>query len=653
MIDREAIVKEIEKGLTTAQEARKKTNLERDVKYWTEMCFNPEDQWWSLANLRETGELSTLSNKQEDAQFFTTTNFINQEVLTSISNDLLSPIRFRVRVKGPRDFFEIPSLMAQNNGNPIEKDAYTDRVCDVLYSYLDKLDINADRERLYLGRYVHGTSYLTLMWDTEGGDVKFLPKRKNGEKWDVVSGEWSKDGQFFDIPNVGKIPREQMFSGEEFSMEPLKTGDPKTEVLYVWQVFWNGESLKDSDAVWLIDWMSPEEAKKHYSQTILYGKTEETEWDKLKPTAGLTFWENISQKVRQYFDREDKRKPTDYLRIRYRRKPRGYETRSQWFTQLNDTLVRAQECPYGKTFDKSLGIYGFFGRPYPRRVEGVPDMAYMITGQKKYNAISSMILEFINTQPYGAFAATGNPDSLNTNVTSGGGAKVITSNLPLTPVRLPQLGNEVLTERSNALMEIQHFGTSKQLVPGMRSQDLGTATQATIQQAYSQRLTNFNLFRDAKSWKLFLNDLMTLLSDPKHVSEMREVESVVGGQGVDVKWSSDLFSGVSELEVEVADLEKKGVEEEKRDIFAGLQMLGQPAAMGAGDALNELRQTLMKKWFDISNIEGVDWPEEPVETAQPELPPVVGEPASRLAPPPDQQFSAELPPQTQETIGNI
>jgi hypothetical protein len=664
----EALSSRILSGLTEAQENRKKSsdqfNIDNWLEYWRAVSTNPTNQWYDTQAVRQYGRIE--STQGDDPAFRVSINYIAQEVLNMVASDLLNPLRWRVRFK----FFDPNTPLPLNvsvDGEALEipADKYLDRINDVLNHYLsrEKLNINDARLRLYNLRYKEGSSYLTLDWDAEGGPRSIFPKRKrvdgDQEKWDVLAGEWTPDGQYFKIPkppqrvtseeylaNVANYPAEladnqallaggmaeiaqepemipaaEFLSGENFREDVLPQGDPKIAVYGVTQVWWELEpgeiSAERIKGVYILDYITKAQAVSDYPEKDIYGVVQPVDPKEYSvpgdPESGAT---GMLQKLKNMFGGKDKRGNAMIPRIRYRRKATAHERRSQWFTMLGKTLVRAMECPYGKSFDISLGIYPFFARPSSEHLEGIPDIAYMIQPQVIANAIDSLILSYIESFPYGTYTAPGG-DEPNTNVTQGGGPKIITSDRPLTANTPVGLGTEVFTMKADMRYMIQYFGRANQLQPGTRSQDASTAYQASVAQAYGQKLTNFNQYNDAGSWQMFLNDVLTLLR--QFVKERRmipasKMESMPGPQGNlqmlmgdEFEFTSEYLAYVNSVVCEPEDLQKKTDEESKRDVTAMLQMMnpGDPAEAG-------FAKILKRRFVELMNEAGIEYPKDQV-----------------------------------------
>ncbi len=668
--DQESLAARILSGLGEAQESRRKSsdqfNIDNWLDYWRAVSTNPTNQWYDTQAVRQSGRIESIQG--DDPAFRVSINYIAQEVLNMVASDLLNPLRWRVRFK----FFDPTKPLPLNfalDGEMLEisADKYLDRINDVLNFYLsrEKLNINDARLRLYNLRYKEGSSYLTLDWDAEGGPRSVFPKRKrmdgDQEKWDVLAGEWTPDGQYFKIPkppqrvtseeylaNVANYPAEladnqallaggvaeiaqepemipaaEFLSGENYREDVLPQGDPKIAVFGVSQVWWElepGEISADRiRGVYILDYITKAQAESDYPEKDIYGVVQPVDPKEYSMSGdsegGAT---GILQKLKNMFGGKDKSGNAMIPRIRYRRKATAHERRSQWFTVLGKTLVRASECPYGKSFDISLGIYPFFARPSSEHLEGIPDIAYMMQSQVVANAIDSMILNFIESFPYGTFTAPGN-DEPNTNVTQGGGPKIITSDRPLTASAPVGLGQEVFTMKADMRYMIQYFGRSNQLQPGTRSQDASTAYQASVAQAYGQKLTNFNQYNDASSWQMFLNDLLTLLK--QFVKERRmimagKMESMAGPSGNlqlmmgdEFEFTAEFLEYVNSVVCEPEDLQKKTDEESKRDITAMLQLINpeDPSEL-------EFAKTLKRRFVELMNEAGIEYPKDEVLT---------------------------------------
>jgi len=667
--EQQALSDRIISGLSSAQEARRTSpdqfNIDNWVDYWRAISTNPTNQWYNTSDVRETGKINSSQNSDPSKRV--SINYIAQEVLNMVASDLLNPLRWRVRFK----FFDPAEKIPINqaiDGEPLEMDPdkYLDRINDVMAYYLsrEKLNINDARLRIYGLRYKEGSAYITLDWDADGGPRSVFPKRKNGEKWDVLSGEWSEDGQFFKIPraplkitleeydaNPGKypppikepvenaqggfdleipqedevVPSAEFDSGESFREDVIPQGDPKIAVYGVTQVWWDlepGEISADRiRGVYIVDYITEAQAKEYYAEKIVYGIKEPVEDGEFTKKGDQGVIGATMDKIKNMVGK-GKESPGMLCRVRYRRKPNLRERRSQWFTVVGKTLVRAAECQYGKSFDVSLGVYPFFARPSNDHLEGIPDIAYMYQAQIVANAIDSMILEFIESFPYGSYTTIGQEEP-NTNVTAGGGPKIITSDRPLTQATPVGLGQEVFTMKGDMRYIIQYFGRSNQLQPGTRSQDANTATQASIAQAYGQKLTSFNQFNDAGSWQMFLNDLLSLLG--QFVKERRQIrantmQSIQGPAGTmpvaigqDFDFTSAWLEHVDSIICEPEDLQRKTDEESKRDLTAMMQVMNP-----ADPAEAELLKKLKKRYVELMNEPGIEYPS--AQVAQPGAP---------------------------------
>jgi hypothetical protein len=636
--ERQDIVSTIYSTLESSQKKRKELNFDTLWDYWTMMIFNPDNQWYDTEKLRKDGSIEPLYN--DEGGFRVTINYLNQEWLNIVSGEFLSPLKYRVSHKS---FLNTDGTLNGANTRmfgdqaelPMVPDDYIDYVKEILGYYVgpDKMNIDVDRERIYAIRGSMGTAYLSQYWDEDSGNFNEVAMTKNGDRWDVISGEWSKDGQMFKMPKDGEtleVPKDLFDLGEEFMVDKIPEGEPKTEWLYPQQVFWSNDSedYRKCSSVMIIDWISKKDALKRYSETILYGKNEETDFAKITSNnSGVSG--NIISKIKSIASSISPSKTTDggYTRIRVRRRKSPGEKRSQWFTLLDNTLVRAGDCPYSRSFDKSLGVYPFIARPKLGCVEGYPDISFMCSSQRLYNTFRDIGLEHWENKLIGALIGIGGGSgNLKTNITSGGGAKIIDSNVMLSPIQQTNLGPEFYLEINENKSNIQHFGPSKQLLVGARSQDANTATQATIQQAYGQRMTTYNLQRDAISWQMFFQDLFSLLSDPNLVMEKRNitVRNRMGDQikEIEMSWDASTFDQVGEILVEAKDLVQQSDAERKSLIAEGLQVLGQANPAEAPE-IQRTRNQLIKKWFEMADLDGVKW-----QAITPGTPTIQPEPAA-------------------------
>lgn len=424
--------------------------------------------------------------------------------------------------------------------------------------------------------------------------------------------------------------------------------------------------------VYLVDLVAEEQIKKDYGQAIIYGQATDITYDDLmaQPVGpGTAFFNKLKDMfgLGTQATKPGGKKPLP--RVRYRRFPNVVEgeRRSQWFTIVGNRLVRAMDCPYGRSFDVSLGIYPFFDRPSPDNIEGIPSVAYMMQQQKVCNATDSLVYSFIESFPYGTYTAVGGGEA-KTNVTGGSGPKVISSDRQLNPIQPTPLGPEVFNLKNDMRYMIQYFGRANQLAQGSRSQDLGTATQASIQQQYGQKMTSFTQVNDASSWSMFLNDLLTLLGDGRFVKERRQINSVQtrmvmgqNGQMVPIQYvvkfdfMAPLLNYVDSIVVEPEDLENKTDEESKRDLVAMLQMMNQ-----ADPAEMMLVKVIKKRLLELMDEPGIVYPDQQViqpgtpqggdggEVGAPEPGLAAAEAGPETTPVPD-----NLPEQSKAAIENI
>ena len=638
-----AIAKEITAGLASVQ-AKRQPLLDNNVGYWRQMATNPDDQWYDTDQVRKHGQLTSVAG--EDAEMAVSINYIAQELLNMVASDVLTPLKYRVVLKQQAAAME---LSLPGESAPVENlDKYEDRVKDIIDHYLSPCKLNLDdvRKRLYLLRYMEGSGYLTLDWDGDGGNILVHTRRKTKsadgeEKWNVVTGDWSKDGQFYEIPQPARpgepvqhedgttapgapvpqpplrVPRDEFYGGGEYEERAIAQGDPRVLVYGTSQVWWDVEPGEVCGnrvrGVWIVDFINRAQVQQDYKKKIIYGEETDFNIDDVKGVGDAISKAVTWIKARLGMNKDDREQP--FVRIRYRRKPRLHmgEYRSQWFTVLGNELVKAEECPYGRTFDVSLGVYPFFDRPDADLIEGKPSVAYMIPPQRLVNAFDSMILDYMEGFPYGVFFAPGgSAEEIKTNVTGGPGPKIVTANRMLTPGTPTPLGQEVFTEKNDMRYLIQYFGRANQLQVGSRSQDADTATQAQIQQAYGQKLTNYNQKLDAISWSWFLNDLKTMLGDPRLVTEQRTVVGIMQDPrgrelAVEFKMEAALFDHVHDIYVEPEDLQNKTAEEEKRDIVAVLSMLN-PADPFELDLVRKLK----KRYLELANLPGIVYPEQQV-----------------------------------------
>lgn len=605
------IVEKVLAGLRYSQERRKDTNLENLVPYWRRMSEASDSQWFDMDMVRKHGTIKVIDD--DDPQFNVSINYINQELLNMVASDLLAPLEYRILFKFFNPDNPVEMVIPGMTGGPTA-DAHTDMVKGVINSYLgpDKLALDDARLRLYNARYQDGTAYLTLDWDGDGGDLRFLPKKRvegveGPEKWEIVAGQWDKDGQFFNLPDqAGQVPVEEFRKQEMYKEEILAEGEPRLNVLNVFQVYWDlvpGEAGRNTiRGVYLVDHITKTQAKRDYSSLYHYGSSEPIEWEKLQDGGWLA---DIVNMVKGIFNR--KASDDAVLRVRYRRRRDALagEKRSVWMTIVGNRLVKISECPYGNSFDVSLGVYPYFARPLRSGIEGQPDIAFMMGSQKVCNAIDGLILEQMNSLPYGAYQSVGN-QSPETNITTGAGPRVITANQPMVPIQLPQLDQTPFQQKSDMRYMIQYFGRSNQLSIGSRSQDANTAYQASVQQAYGQKMTSFNQFNDAMSWSMFFNDLKTLLGDPRLIKEIRKVRQVQT-QGnrqfaMELQFQSTLFDYVDSLMVLPDDLRGKSEPEEKADIMALLSICNP-----MDPAEREFIIKLKKRLVELTNLRGIEY----------------------------------------------
>lgn len=644
--DRAEIIRgRLKQGLADAKRQRSSEKLhglklEQFWRLWLEASFNPHDREWNVKGAREEG--GQLKTKEGDDRLYIAINLINEQLQAMVAREMAAKLEPAVYYEGKTT--QVEAKWAQpkidDMGLPVypslSMDDYVDMVKSILEHELEEMGFDDCREEVSLGRRTLGTMYLTLDWDPEAGErlaeVEFV-QVKNGNSWDMVWGGYTEDGDMLKVqrqptreetermramgPESQKAYASTLtitYGGGSWRKDYLVMGRPRINVLYPWEVNWEGGvgSHLRARGVYLEYYLPLDKAQQLYPTARIEADEYEVDWKKV-PTVEIQQSHGSTPQALEFYKYAPGQKMVKILE--YRRKPSIKDKRSKWFLSLggeDGEVVRAIDCPYGQSFDTSLGVYCFIDRRVPGMIEGVPTAAFMYTPNTLYSSLKSLEFELTDNMVMGAFWANRREPGQDPDISlsSGKGPRIVLADpsvtlnhlqSPAPPAHLKALADEMI-------QTLNRHSVDQDLLPGYRTQDLPTLGQSEMQQEMQHGKLETMIRRDAREYTRFFNDLLTLLSDPNLVCEPRVIE-MIEGQGFKYReftWTAAALAYVKKIVIgpEVV-AGKDRVELQK--IMGALQALPAPAA-GAPDVYAPQRAGLLQRYFEILDIKGVPTP---------------------------------------------
>ena len=595
-------------------------NLKAHWRLWREQAFNPDQERWDLHALRKNGTLKTYNDSSRRIKV--NVNLINEQLLDMAAKETAEPIEPDIIVDtkdGRIVMDDQPALAEGPAGQPVYEEYTADDFADLAKKYLgaetDKMGLEDARENMAYCRRVYGTHYFGLEWDPSRGDPTKYTTVKNGEKWDVVFGNYQKEQDAIVIPGTGPGSTGQRYETGQWQEEYRPEGGPELVEYYAWQVIWEGkqDSRKSANGVFIESYIRADEAKQFYAKAKIYGKEFDVDFSKIEPITVPAIDDNSTPDLR-YINFPAGTEV--YRRLFYRRRPQMHEERSQHFTILGNTenaiTVRAQECPYPKCFDKSFGIYLFKDRHLPGHIEGIPTVAFMSTENTLYNLYKGMEYDILDKMAIGKLFGKGDPNNppqvgIADNTSD---VQVIISETDLTELRTSQPPAALAMLKNESKINLQTYSADQTLAMGSRNADLKTAYQASLQDKSNKGKIGVNLKRDAREFTVFYNDLMALLSDERFVMQPRTVEVETDEDDYTriqkIVPTMKFLKGIGAIKIGPKSLISKD-EAEISNILQLLSMLPQPQP-GFPDPNAQTRADLVRRLFEIMDITGVQKP---------------------------------------------
>ena len=592
-------------------------NLYAHWRFWREVAYNPDFQQYNQQKLRNEGVLEVAT---EDRRLRVNVNLVNEQLLDMVAKETAEPLAPEIVIDTKDGVIQLPDaepVATDGVTAPIYPSMTADEFADKSKRYItaetDAMFLESYRERIAYCRRSFGTHYIGLEWDPGRGQRRKYVEAKNGEKWDVVSGTFTRDGDAITV-NVPGTQRTARYEKDQWREEYRAEGGPRLVEYFVWQVKWEGKQndRRESRGVFLEDYITEQEAKDFYRQSDIYGTKVDVDWTKQQPET-VPADDAMAVPDLRFVNFQAGTKV--YRRVRYRRRPAGNEQRSQWFTIIGTTTpvcVRAQACPLAERFDQSLAVYGFIDRLIPGQIEGLPSIAYMITDAIMYNLFRGMEHAILEKMIIGKLLAKGDPKNPpEIGMADSEDVDVIVSPVDLTPLETSHPPAELQGLKMESKQNIQTYSADQALLLGSRTQDMKTATQSVMQQRANQGKVGVNLKRDALEWEIFYNDLVALLSDERYVTQPRSV-SIYGKTGTGLQYQENFvptmtfLQHIGAIKIGPQSLLARG-QQELENIFT-LQRMLPMAAPGMPDPYMQTRNDLVRRTFEIMDITGVRTP---------------------------------------------